>query len=209
MTKVVTEIDDLTFGWYSKWIKLDECGHPKTRSLMARANLQPSRSSGLLAIDKRCPEVSSQTRDCLVLSMRWPTPLDFEMKLLMHWEKDHTSDESYINKKIDLLYWCLQGVAATKCDLCAVNYKGKNTKRRTSWSWDARRIFLRLLPTAPISAIEWFVGCASRPSLVTCYLKNFSITAPRSWTTSKWATFIATRNFQAMLSYATKFSLLK
>ena len=55
---------------------------------------------------------------------------DFEMKLLVRWEKDHRDDPKYMNKKFDLFCSCLQGVAVMKWDLCANKYKGdKRTKK--------------------------------------------------------------------------------
>jgi len=50
------------------------------------------------------------------------TIADFETKLLMQWEKNHTGDEDYVNKKFELFRSCLQGVAANKWDLCKIKF---------------------------------------------------------------------------------------
>jgi len=52
------------------------------------------------------------------------TILDFEMKLLMGWERDHSGNKNHVKKKFDLFCSCLQGIAPNKWDLCTVNYEG-------------------------------------------------------------------------------------
>ena len=47
----------------------------------------------------------------------------FETKLLVQWEKDHTGDEDYVNKKIDLFCSFLQEEAANKWYMCAATFE--------------------------------------------------------------------------------------
>ena len=50
--------------------------------------------------------------------------LDFNMKLLIHWERDRSGDEDYVHKKFASFHSCQQGVAATKWDFCTAKFKG-------------------------------------------------------------------------------------
>ena len=56
---------------------------------------------------------------------------DFKTKRLVYCEKDHSCDKNYINKKFDLFYRCLQGVADIKCNLCTVKYNGDKCPENT------------------------------------------------------------------------------
>ena len=46
------------------------------------------------------------------------TILDFEQKVIKHWNKDHANNKDYVHKKFNLLRSCMQGIVVAKWDNC-------------------------------------------------------------------------------------------
>lgn len=121
-------IEDSALGSYPIGLSLTNLDTQKIRSRMACANPQSSRFKGLLAMDARCPVTSS-----LLTS----APLDHICACLCHTRFQNKtpcalgkdSSRRWVCQQ-KLWFFCnyLQGVAATKWDLCKAKFEGDKHK---------------------------------------------------------------------------------
>ena len=74
----------------------------------------------------------------------------------MRCDKDHKEDPNSMNKKFNIFCSCLQGTVVTKCDPCAMRYKGM--KQTTENLRTASKITLKQSPSASISETRWLMA---------------------------------------------------